>query len=172
MNTPMAQARTAILAAIEDATAYHVKLRASTFALLNVALVALDVELPAVPALAIDKALYLDGIIPLTDKVERRIVWGLIAHLARYGFALHSVNDGEEVTRIHEPKAAMELIFNVDEVSLRFSPSGKGPWHGVLLVLGNGEDIVSDWNYYADDRDGFNKAMEAFTAYPFPESFL
>lgn len=48
---------------------------------------------------------------------------------------------------------------------------GKNDWgredeqlHGVFLVLGEGEDIVSDWNFTEGDPDGFNAAMEAFDA--------
>lgn len=41
-----------------------------------------------------------------------------------------------------------------------------GEWddgeHGVLLVLGNGEDIISDWNFTEGDPDGFDRAISAF----------
>lgn len=105
--------------------------------------------------------------------LERRIVAALICHMDRHGFHVHSVYDGEEETRFEretakQPKSAMELIFNLDEASLRFvrkTDTRKGnaaDWHGVLLILGNGEDIISDWNFYDGDRDGFNAAMEAF----------
>lgn len=94
-------------------------------------------------------------------RLERRIVWNLIAHLEREGFQIHSVYDGGETTRVYTGKDAMELIFNLDVASLRFFKGGHRE-HGVLLVLGNGIDIVSDWNYFHDDRDGFNAAMDAF----------
>jgi len=56
----------------------------------------------------------------------------------------------------------MELIFNLDEASLRFTKDGTKE-HGVLLVLGNdGLDVISDWNYSDGDHDGFHKAMESF----------
>ena len=97
-------------------------------------------------------------------RLERRIVANLIEHLIQYGFHVHSVFDGDEEIRVNGTKAAMELIFNLDEASLRFYQGGRANWHGVLLVLGNGVDIVSDWNYFADDHDGFNKAMDAFDA--------
>jgi len=100
---------------------------------------------------------------------ERRIVHFLIQHLAAAGFSPSTVYDGEEETRVADGKGAMELIFNLDEASLRFrrsddakmtSPTGLE--HGVLLILGNGVDIVSDWNYEDGDPDGFNAAMETF----------
>src|SRR5580765_3942124 len=96
---------------------------------------------------------------------ERRIVAAMIAHLDRAGFSLTTVYDGEENTRVHTAKAAMELIFNLDEASVRFRKSAKTPIHGVLLIMGNGnngQDIITDWNYSEDDADGFNAAMNAF----------
>lgn len=112
-------------------------------------------------------------------KLERRIVAALIAHLESRGFVPMRTWDGEEWERTTDTKSAMEVIFNLDEVSLRFIPAAKRELversfeeigeveHGILLVLGNGVDIVSDWNYFADDGDGFNAAMEAFD----PEQF-
>jgi len=131
-----------------------------------------------VPDLDIDKVLHPKGVFA-RGKFERRIVANLIAHVEAAGFELHSVNDGDEITPVSTMKEAMELIFNFDEASLRFwKPDGKtkgrsqralmaDPWHGILLVLDNGADIVSDWNYYADDHDGFNAAMDKFDAKKF-----
>lgn len=97
-------------------------------------------------------------------KLERRIVWNLIQHLGAAGFQVEAVNDGEEITEtINDPKAAMELIFNVDYAGLGFARQG-GKRHTVTLVLGNGIDIVSDWNYGNGDPDGFNAAMDTFDA--------
>ena len=103
-------------------------------------------------------------VVSQNGRVERRIVANLIAHLDAQGFSLHSIYDGETTTRVDNTKAAMELIFDLDEASLRFFSTRLTPddWHGVLLVLGNGVDIISDWNYYTDDRDGFNAAMDSF----------
>lgn len=100
------------------------------------------------------------------QKLERRIVAGLIEHLASAGFAVHSVHDGEETTRTNAAQAALELIFNLDEVLVRFAKPNKC-LHGVLLVIGNGEDILSDWNYTEGDPDGFAAAMNAFDASAF-----
>lgn len=113
--------------------------------------------------------------------VERRIVANLIAHLGKAGFSVHSVNDGEELTAVNDMKSAMELVFAVDEASLRFHKTGSkksktarglnsDAWHGVLLIFGNGNnglDCISDWNFYDGDRDGFDAAMNAFN----PEAY-
>jgi len=130
-----------------------------------------------VPALDLDAAMLEKYGQQVSDRgqMERSIVAHLIDHLDRRGFVLSSVWDGEELSRVADMKAAMELVFNLDEVSVRFVPKGMKPGprfvggnryakneHGVFLVLGNGRDIVSDWNFNSDDADGFNAAMDAF----------
>jgi hypothetical protein len=109
--------------------------------------------------------------------LERRIVWNLIRHLTANGFSINAVWDGEERTellteRVTDPqREAMELTFNLDEVSLRFIPTEKRTLsrlarqqseYRVLLVLGNGQDVLTDWSYSKDDADGFNAAMSTF----------
>jgi hypothetical protein len=124
------------------------------------------------PALDIDArmlAKYGHDVSP-SGRLERRIVANLFKHLDRKGFVCTLIYDGEEFSKgPFDTKGAMELIFNLDEVSVRFAPKAKPKQspHGVLLVLGNGVDIVCDWNYYDDDRDGFNAAMEAFDSEKF-----
>lgn len=119
-------------------------------------------------------------------KLERRIVAGLVAHMATKGFRITGVWDGEEWEKANTAKEAMEFIFNLDEASLRFVPTAgfdrekhekdrvvtsRNAYapneHGVFLVLGNGVDIISDWNYFKDDKDGFNAAMESFKSEDF-----
>lgn len=94
--------------------------------------------------------------------LERAIAWNLCAHLAAAGFAVTDVHDGEEETEVSDAKAALELVFNLDEAWLNFTKGKRS--HTVFLVMGNGDCIVSDWNYSADDADGFNAAMDAFNA--------
>ena len=110
-------------------------------------------------------------VVGTNGRIERRIVANLIAHMQANGFVVHSVYDGEEETLIKylkngdAIKAAMEIIFNLSECSLRISRADQiEKWHGIWIILGNGEDCIADWNYFADDRDGFNAAMEAFDA--------
>lgn len=124
-----------------------------------------------VPALDHDAAMLLNfgTKVSVSGKLERRIVANLVAHLARRGFLPHSVHDGELTTRVYSAKEAMELIFDLDQVSLRFQRGtdrhrSSGKIHGVLLVVGNGVDILSDWNYTEGDADGFDAAMNAFDA--------
>lgn len=115
-----------------------------------------------------------------SGKVERRIVWNLMSLLQANGFRPTGVFDGDDFTEVADAKAAMELIFNLDEASVRFAPSYATDLehdeenrffdpreHGVLLVLGNGVDCICDWNYTEGDEDGFNRTMDAFN----PEAF-
>jgi hypothetical protein len=93
---------------------------------------------------------------------ERRIVANLIAHMERAGWKVQGVHDGDGFDKAADMKAAMELIFNLDDAGLYFEKGGAE--HRVLLILGNDLDIISDWNYSEGDADGFNAAMEAFDA--------
>lgn len=96
-----------------------------------------------------------------TGRLERRIAAALLDHVQAKGFTLVGVDDGDEVTAATSTKAAMELIFNLDEARVVVA-NAAGTRHVILLVLGNGEDIISDWNYGTGDPDGFNAAMDAF----------
>lgn len=93
--------------------------------------------------------------------------------------AMKAVFDLDEVSLRFVPAdvhakylAAMQLVASNAPGGL---PSGSVRWarrrakaaceaaeHGVLLVLGNGEDVISDWNYSEGDADGFNAAMDAY----------
>jgi hypothetical protein len=109
--------------------------------------------------------------------LEKSIVRALIAHMKRAGWSVFRINDGEELTYPKTIAEALDLIFNLDEASLRFVPTNKLPTgkraqqtrhltarheHGVLLILGEGVDCINDWNYSDGDADGFNAAMDAF----------
>lgn len=120
------------------------------------------------PALDIDALIYSDRPMPVRAKIERRIVWNLLQYLEANDWYVRAIWDGEENVRTESAKDAMELIFNLDEVSVRVAKGRervKGEnWHGILLVLGNGTDVLSDWNYTEGDPDGFNATMDGFDA--------
>lgn len=104
------------------------------------------------------------------QKIERRIVYALCRHLIANGFKVWGLFDGEEFVSLKDEaqpvQEAMELVFNLDESSLRFYKEGHGA-HGVLLVTGNGMDIICDWNYTDGDPDGFDAVMQAFDPYEY-----
>lgn len=120
------------------------------------------VTLTNAPALAHD-AMMLERFgcrVGANGRLERFIVWNLCAHMAAKGWNVHDVYDSEEITKVADARAAMELIFNLDEAWITFA-KGRNR-HRVFLVIGNGCDIVSDWGYTVHDPDGFNAAMESF----------
>jgi hypothetical protein len=116
--------------------------------------------------------------------IERGIVRALLAHMRHKGWGVAAVYDGDGTHYPANDAATMAAVFNLDEVSVRFIRAdkvqafhatrdlrGANDWgpngsavYGVLLVLGNGEDIISDWNYSEGDPDGFNVAMDQFLA--------
>lgn len=121
------------------------------------------------PVLKIDTALYNGGKVPGNARLERRIVANLIGYMAYNGWAVTSVYDGDDIHAVADMTAAMELIFNLDECRLTFSREFEGhtATHGVVLVLGNGIDIISDWGYSDGDADKFNETMDGFDAESF-----
>lgn len=102
--------------------------------------------------------------------LERRIVWNLILHMARHGWEPRLVDDGDGFVAVRgDALGAMAAVFAVDAARIVFRPmdwrgEGKKPSHGVDIVLGNGEDCISDWRYSEGDGDGFNAAMDSFDA--------
>jgi hypothetical protein len=107
--------------------------------------------------------------------IERGIVRALIGHMRHKGWTAWRTFDGDGFEYpMGDTDAVMAAVFNLDEVSVRFTRDAKPGReaastlkrgeHGVLLVLGNGEDVLSDWNYSQGDPDGFNAAVESFTA--------
>lgn len=94
--------------------------------------------------------------------LERRVVWNLLKHLEAAGWHVRSVHDGEELTIVSTPKAAMELVFNLDDCRLHFSKVPYRAAHTVVLVLGNGVDCIADMSI--GEQDGWTVAIDAFDA--------
>lgn len=116
------------------------------------------------PQLDIDKQLHPNGDMLARCRVERRVVWNLIAHLARAGFMPRKVRE-DVIRKTPDPKSMMEWIFNLDDCWIEFGKIGARESHAVYIVLGNdGTDCISDWQYTEGDPDGFNKTMDAFDA--------
>ncbi|ASD51887.1 hypothetical protein JT318_gp02 [Pseudomonas phage PspYZU01] len=118
------------------------------------------------PALEIDAELYKGRTMPAGAKTERRIVANLLAFLRFHGWPVVSVWDGEESEQVSSDKAALELIFNLDESRVYF---GGGPkaLHSVVLVCGNVDDIICDYTFTKDDPDGWASLMDSFDAYTY-----
>jgi hypothetical protein len=107
-------------------------------------------------------------------KIEHTIVRGLIRALKRKGFAVHSIAvDGEDTyVRTETERAAVCEVFEWDAfTTLRFKRvnGDDDDLYGVLLVPGNGEDIISDytWDGGADvlepDAGTFAHAVQKYS---------
>lgn len=94
-----------------------------------------------------------------TTFIERSIVTDLIAHLDSKGFKFVEMWDGDEYTKPADP--VKYLFSNLDEARFYFTgPNGLGYW--VVLIRGNGRDIVSDYGYARLVGDGWTVAMNEF----------
>lgn len=113
------------------------------------------------PPLKIDELLCAGGrkLTP-NNRLERRIVWNLLAHLSAKGFRPVSVGNGDDDTSAPTPEEVMELVFDLDEATV-FLFSGTCDYRWFKLVMGNGVDMVSDWGI-PHTPDGFDAAMTSF----------
>lgn len=93
--------------------------------------------------------------------IERAIVTDLVAHLASKGFKFSRLHDGQDYER---PANPVEYLMNLDEATFYFTgPTGRTYW--VMLMRGNGRDVVSDYvvGLGVDEAwDGWNAAMNEF----------
>lgn len=89
--------------------------------------------------------------------IERKIVRAMVKRLGAIGWKPVSVFDGGEQVPAITEKAVLEAVDSVDDSTVTFAKEGCIN-QGVLLVLGNGEDVVSDYNCRYQD---FNQAMDS-----------
>lgn len=98
------------------------------------------------------------------QELERRIVAKLMRYQERKGFNVAAVSDEGERYDTSDHATALGHIFAVDQACLhvRSHVDGVDREHTILLIPGNGEDIIADYSYSVDDVDGFDKVMHAF----------
>lgn len=101
------------------------------------------------------------------DATEKRITRALVAHLAGAGFVPVRVMDDEATDEESATPDADAIIRYTEEVDLfTYCVAFRGAddrlrW--LLLIPGNGEDILSDWGIRrGTDDDPWDKALEAF----------
>jgi hypothetical protein len=113
---------------------------------------------------------YMDGAAPAGLTAPRyghpgevRNVRRLIRVLARYGFKPHSVaieSEGYVLTK--SARAMLCESFEWDAfITLRFTMKRNRDLFGVLIVQGNGDDIISDWSYFPESHP-FSRALEDY----------
>jgi hypothetical protein len=79
--------------------------------------------------------------------IEHKVVRKLIRIAHRAGWRISGVMDGEELVNVHSEKEIMDVVFSVDESSIRFRKGiGDHTSRGsVYIVLGNdGWDCIAD----------------------------
>lgn len=91
---------------------------------------------------------------------ERKIVRRLIREAINAGWHPVYVYDGEQQVRVKSEKAALDVVFSVDESTITFQ-NAEGKRAGALIVLGNYYDVFVDYN----PTPGFNEAMERVEDY-------
>lgn len=108
------------------------------------------------PKLLINGLLYSDRDMPVHVRLEQRIVWNLLLVLSKGGWDVNVVDDGEEIINVNSAKAAMELIFNLDDCFVAFKKKDRKAW--VRLVLGNELEVISDFS----TTNGFQQIVDDF----------
>jgi hypothetical protein len=93
-------------------------------------------------------------------KLESTIIRALIRSLKAENWKAISVfTDCHETVRTE--KEALDAVFSVDESTVTFERDGKR--HGVLLILGNAQDVICDYDFTDGDPDGWNALMDRVT---------
>lgn len=89
-------------------------------------------------------------------EIEHSIFYALCDHLARAGFVLDSVFDGEEYVPVTSPAEAEAAVAAVDEATLRFKYPGEDKLYGVFLTCGEGVDLICDYSAPLPENDPHN----------------
>ncbi len=101
-------------------------------------------------------------------ELEYSIVRRLIRSLKEAGWNLLEVDDGgEEPVKVNTEDEAIEAVFAVHEAYLFFTKPREGNStrmmeHWVRFIPGNGEDIISDFNYSEKPGDDFLDVINHF----------
>lgn len=135
-----------------------------------------DFKRTACPALDIDAILYKGQPLPNRQLIEHRLVWNLLRFLAANDWIVCRLYDGDDNHNFKGDidkriKAAMEMVFNLDECTMLFQLEGSKKTHTVTIILGNdGWDAIADHTYSANDSDNFGAVMEDFDCESFIEA--
>lgn len=113
------------------------------------------------PTLDCDATTFLDNNREIHARMrsERAVIANLIDYLAEAGYAVRAASDGEQRHKVSDMKAAMEVIFSVDEAWLFVKHPDQARGQTIFIVLGNdGWDCVADYS----TADGFDEIMAGF----------
>jgi len=96
------------------------------------------------------------------NKKEIEIVFDLFHTLSRSGWEMFKVYDGEESHHISSVFELIEAVESVELVWVYFRKNGRT--HGVMLIQGNDQDIISDYTYN-NEEDEFQNLVESVSGY-------
>lgn len=94
--------------------------------------------------------------------IERRVVRKLIRTAKAHGYGLVRIWDGECNERPTTEAEALEVVFSVDECTMRFKRDDQPKSHCAVIVLGN-----DGWDCIADNSEGecWDDVIAEMTAY-------
>jgi len=95
-----------------------------------------------------------------TAYIESRIFNALFSGLKKEGWLPAFIDTSDEGgwTPVKSVAAAKREFESVDMATIRVQKNGRT--HGILLVAGNGIDLISDYGYTEGDPDGFVALMD------------
>ena len=93
---------------------------------------------------------------------ERKVITVLIRVAKAHGYKLTRVWDGEENQYPRCEKDALDVVFSVDECTMRFKHPEQPKSHGAVVILGN-----SAWECIADSSvgEGWDEVMSVMDEY-------
>lgn len=93
--------------------------------------------------------------------VEEDVFETVFTALENAGWRVTACNTGpdEEWVHVSSIRAAKREVFSVEDASVEVT-NDKGRHHYILIVLGNGADLVCDYTTARDDVDGFDTVMD------------
>lgn len=92
--------------------------------------------------------------------MEEQIVDRLIEGMAQMGYRVRCVDYGDARVRVHTKEEAIEAVFAVDDCQLEFVKDDEHLRTHFLLVLGEGEDIIANYNTNEATEFAYHYAME------------
>lgn len=92
--------------------------------------------------------------------LEATIIRGLIRGLKAEGWLPISVYTDEQ-EEVHNETETMDAVHSVDESTITFAKDGAA--YGVLIIKGNGIDVICDYNVSRTNKYGWNDTIDRIT---------
>lgn len=100
--------------------------------------------------------------------IEREIIRYTIRYLMARNMKPICVDTGDasdQYIQVNTVDETLTEVFSVDTCTITFEHQNTKRRYGVLIVLGNREDVISDYSYPDNERDPFVIAMNDIEAY-------